>query len=431
MSTPRLKLWEGATDDAIVVVLGCSGTRLDAADDVLCDLKSQIAQPHVNMLDERLPRLGNVGAGWQEWWQSEAQLPRTDGAVMKDVLTRYADRAKGSGKALSISLTGHSLGAAVATVAGFDIAHFLRADGVSGNVSVYAFNPPRLGQAGIETLYMDTLKSNYSALRFALRQFVRALDPIQSTPLLMHHPHWDHDSAAAAERAGNASGDRFAQFVTSTDQPASRINLAYNHELTLWRLYISVHHPTSRAAAHLRSHAGAASDIYRLASFPQGPARSVPAAPSATGSRTGQSEAVTCVADASRNAPDLAWPANVATTCVAMGTLPRLCVCQRRADRLLAGIWSRNGTLPSAWRSRWADPPRHTGMTRRNSENLTSLLRLPLSRMGASSSFSTGAGDSDERRRRRHCRQDACHRSAVHLQVGRRQWHWRAIGGTQ
>ncbi len=233
MSTPRLKLWEGATDDAIVVVLGCSGTCLDAADDVLCDLKSQIARPHVNMLDERLPTLGNVGAGWQEWWQSEAQLPRTDGAVMKDVLTRYADRAKGSGKALSISLTGHSLGAAVAMVAGFDIAHFLRADGVSGNVSVYAFNPPRLGQAGIETLYM------YSALRFALRQFARALDPIQSTPLFMHHPHWDHDStaAAAAERAGNASGDRFAQFVTSTDQPASRINLADNHELTLWRPY--------------------------------------------------------------------------------------------------------------------------------------------------------------------------------------------------
>ncbi len=239
MSTPRLKLWEGATDEAIVVVLGCSGTRLDAADDVLCDLKSQIARPHVNLLDERLPTLGNVGAGWQEWWQSEAQLPRTDGAVMKDVLTRYADRARGSGKALSISLTGHSLGAAVATVAGFDIAHFLRADGVSGNVSVYAFNPPRLGQAGIETVYMETLKSKDSALRFALRQFVRALDPVQSTPLFMHHPHWHHDSdaAAAAERAGNGCGDRFAQFVTSIDQAASRINLADNDELTLWRPY--------------------------------------------------------------------------------------------------------------------------------------------------------------------------------------------------
>lgn len=239
MSTPRLKLWEGATDETIVVVLGFSGTRPDAANDLLCDMKSQIAQPHVNMLDERLPTLGKLGVGWQEWWQSEAQLPRSDGVVMKDVLTRYADRARGSGKALSVSLTGHSLGAAVATVAGFDIAHFLRAAGVSGKVSVYAFNPPRLGQAGIETLYVDTLKSEDSALRFSLRQFVRELDPIQSTPLFMHHAHWEHDSDADAdaECAGSASGDRFAQFVTATDQPASMINLADNHELTLWRPY--------------------------------------------------------------------------------------------------------------------------------------------------------------------------------------------------
>ncbi len=233
MSTPRLKLWEGATDEAIIVVLGFSGTRPDAANDLLCDMKSQLAQPHVNMLDERLPTLGKLGVGWQEWWQSEAQLPRTDGVVMKDLLTRYADRARGSGKALSVSLTGHSLGAAVATVAGFDIAHFLRAGGASGKVSVYAFNPPRLGQAGIETLYVDTLKSEHTALRFSLRQFVRELDPIQSTPLFMHHPHWEHDSDADAD----ASGDRFAQFVTATDQPASMINLADNHELTLWRPY--------------------------------------------------------------------------------------------------------------------------------------------------------------------------------------------------
>ena len=200
MSTPRLKRWEGATDDAIVVVLGFSGTRLDA-NDLLCDIKSQITQPHVNMLDERLPTLGKVGAGWQEWWQSEAQLPRTDGAVMKDVLTRYAYRARDSGK-----------------------------------VSVYAFNPPRLGRAGIETLYtlyMDTLKSEHSALRFSLRQFGRELNPIQSTPLFMHHPHWEHDSDADAERAGSTSCDCFAQFVTATDQPASMINLADNHELTL------------------------------------------------------------------------------------------------------------------------------------------------------------------------------------------------------
>ncbi|PPU97878.1 lipase [Xanthomonas hyacinthi] len=237
MSTHRLKLWEGSTDDTVVVALGFSGTRLDDANDLLCDVRSQIAQPHVNTFDARLPTLGKVGAGWQEWWQSEARQPRRDGAVMKQVLTRYSELARDSGKALSISLSGHSLGAAAATIAGFDIAHFLRAAGASGKVSVYAFNPPRLGQAGIETLYVDTLRSEKSSLRFTLRQFARALDPVQSTPLFMHHPHWHHDAGADSDRAGSVSGDRFAQFVTCIDSPASSVNPAENHELLPWRDY--------------------------------------------------------------------------------------------------------------------------------------------------------------------------------------------------
>ncbi|WP_428848905.1 XopAP family type III secretion system effector [Xanthomonas phaseoli] len=236
MSTRRLKLWERETDDVIVVVLGFSGTCLDATDDLLCDMKSLIAQVHVNVFDERLPTLGKVGAGWQEWWQSEAQLPRADGTVMKDVLKRYTNRARESGKALSMSLTGHSLGAAAATVAGFDITHFLRAAGAPGKISIYSFNPPRLGPASADKHYMQSLRSKYSELRFTLRQFTRALDPIQSVPFFMHHPHWDHPGAAD-ERAGSTSGDRFAQFITVTDGPASTVNLADNHELTLWRPY--------------------------------------------------------------------------------------------------------------------------------------------------------------------------------------------------
>ncbi|WP_429001965.1 XopAP family type III secretion system effector [Xanthomonas euvesicatoria] len=236
MSTRRLKLWERETDDVIVAVLGFSGTCLNATDDLLCDMKSQIAQVHVNVFDERLPTLGRVGAGWQEWWQSEAQLPRADGTVMKDVLKRYTNRARESGKALSMSLTGHSLGAAAATLAGFDITHFLRAAGAPGKISIYSFNPPRLGPAGADTHYMQSLRSNDSELRFTLRQFTRALDPIQSVPFFMHHPHWDHPGAAD-ERAGSTSGDRFAQFITVTDGPASTVNLADNHELTLWRSY--------------------------------------------------------------------------------------------------------------------------------------------------------------------------------------------------
>lgn len=233
-SSPRLKLWEGSSDDVLTVVLGFSGTRMEEVDDLLCDVKSQLSRQHVNMLDERLPTLGQVAVGWQDWWHAEARQPRGAGDGMKEVLARYADIARESGKALSISLSGHSLGAAAATLAGFDIAHFLRATGGNGKVSVYAFNPPRMGPKGIEIQYMNTLKSEQSPLRFSLRQFTRALDPIQSTPLFMHHPHWNHDAGRGA-----AGEDGSAQFVTCTAPAANNVNLAVNHDLALWRDYFA------------------------------------------------------------------------------------------------------------------------------------------------------------------------------------------------
>lgn len=243
MSSPRLKLWHGTSGDVLTIVLGFSGTRMEEMDDLLCDVKSQIARPHSNSFDQHLPALGEVGSGWQEWWRSEALLPRGAGVCMKDVLVRYAEMAKESGKALSVSLAGHSLGAAVATLAGFDIAHFLRMGGTVGKVSIYAFNPPRLGSKGIETQYMGTLASRPvsegSALCFSLRQFTRDLDPVQSAPLFMHHPHWSSDGDRDANCNNKVSGDRLANFITCTDRAASSVNLSLNHELSLWREYFT------------------------------------------------------------------------------------------------------------------------------------------------------------------------------------------------
>ncbi|EFF44498.1 conserved hypothetical protein [Xanthomonas citri pv. aurantifolii str. ICPB 11122] len=83
---------------------------------------------------------------------------------------------------------------------------------------------------------MQSLRTKCSELRFTLRQFARALDPIQSVPFFMHHPHWDH-TRAADERVGSTCGDRSAQFITVTGDAASTVNLADNHELALWRPY--------------------------------------------------------------------------------------------------------------------------------------------------------------------------------------------------
>lgn len=146
MSSPTLKCWESASrHDVQAVVVAFSGTRMEEADDLLCDLKSQMAHPHINPLDRRLPQLGHVGAGWQERWQAEALARRGDGQHMAEILAGYAAAARERRQPLSVSVVGHSLGAVVATLASFDIANFLGTSGAHGKVSTYAFNPPRLG----------------------------------------------------------------------------------------------------------------------------------------------------------------------------------------------------------------------------------------------------------------------------------------------
>lgn len=160
LSTPTLKCWESASHrDVLAVVVGFSGTRMEEADDLLCDLKSQIAHPHVNPLDGRLPQLGHVGAGWQERWQAEARARRGGGLHLADILAGYVATARERRQQLSVSVVGHSLGAVVATLASFDMANYLGASGANGKVSTYAFNPPRLGLKGVEDAYRRALAS--------------------------------------------------------------------------------------------------------------------------------------------------------------------------------------------------------------------------------------------------------------------------------
>ncbi|HET7863241.1 MAG TPA: lipase family protein, partial [Burkholderiaceae bacterium] len=258
MSSPRLKLWEGSDGSVLAVVLGFSGTRMKAAEDLLCNAKSQVARPHVNVFGRHLPRLGDLGSGWQEWWWSEALRPRQGGVGLKDLLAHYAGAARACGKALSVSLVGHSLGAAVATLAGYDMTHFLRAEGAIGKLSIYAFNPPRLGPRDIEARYMRGLACNGpedapagvqrpgqpampegGLLRFSLRQFTRTLDPFQSMPLFMHHPHWPRHADRDPASAHWSGGQGCAHFATCTDHAVSNVNLPLNHELSDWGDYFA------------------------------------------------------------------------------------------------------------------------------------------------------------------------------------------------
>lgn len=244
MSSPTLKCWESASrHDVQAVVVAFSGTRMEEADDLLCDLKSQMAHPHINPLDRRLPQLGHVGAGWQERWQAEALARRGDDQHMAEILAGYAAAARERRQPLSVSVVGHSLGAVVATLASFDIANFLGTSGAHGKVSTYAFNPPRLGLKGVEDTYRRALASlagpQEGALRFTLRQFTRNMDPIQSVPLFMQHPDWADGTHRGRGGTYAAEARGGVRIVTYNDEAASRVNLSLNHELSLWKTAIA------------------------------------------------------------------------------------------------------------------------------------------------------------------------------------------------
>ncbi|AVS81311.1 lipase [Paracidovorax avenae] len=233
-STPALRCWKGATQDAEVLVLAFSGTRMDDRKDLLCDFSSQWTRPHRNPFGDHLPALEAVGMGWQDRWHEEARASRAEGRSLRSLLAASAADARNVGRLLSVSVTGHSLGAAVGILAGVDIANFLRHREIDGQVSTYAFNPPRIAPDGIEGRFKEALELRLGSgpgMRFALRQFVREQDPIQSMPLGMPHPAWSHPQGSRVARMDLAH----AVIATCTDRPASRWNPAVNHDLSPWK----------------------------------------------------------------------------------------------------------------------------------------------------------------------------------------------------
>lgn len=233
-STPALKIWEGRPGRSTsTLVLGFAGTRMTDGADLLCDLRGQIPELHGNPLHDSLPPLGQVGAGWKERWHEEATKLR-GGQQLASILADYSDVANRDGKTLSLSVVGHSLGGVVAALAGLDIATFLRDRGTQGRVSVYSFNPPRLGPKGTAQAYRRILEDQRfekGMLGFTLLQFTRELDPIQSVPFFMEHPDW----ASGQRDRHTVHRSANVHIRSHYDGVTDRLNLGVNHDLALWK----------------------------------------------------------------------------------------------------------------------------------------------------------------------------------------------------
>lgn len=218
-----------------LLLFAFAGTRGANAGDILRDLQSQMPRWHKNPLDNGLPQLGYIGSGWDSRWYYQA-------AKVKGILDWYINDAKNHGKALRVYVVGHSLGAVTATVAGYDIAQYLKGKQLSSHGTfVYSFNAPRLGANGsARTQYQAALfGSNCPAegneLCLLLRQFTRNLDAVQSVPLDMAHPVWDVGGSTCSFNVGDPDRRRSIGYCTQIHTAAlSYSNPFGNHYLAGW-----------------------------------------------------------------------------------------------------------------------------------------------------------------------------------------------------
>ncbi|MEZ4309283.1 MAG: hypothetical protein R3F14_14700 [Polyangiaceae bacterium] len=189
-SNAQVKLYTGVDDDQKTrrIVLTFRGSVLDAGDWIL-DVKSTATKQHNNPLTNDSLALGGgkAGSGWVDRWVNQAKLPREGGKTLVNRLKELAADAKSKQQKLVTYVTGHSLGAATADVASYDIAEWQKTLAFAQEVVAVPFNPPRFGRELARETYQDALKSSCSAptsgkLCLTRWAMTRALDGVQSLP---------------------------------------------------------------------------------------------------------------------------------------------------------------------------------------------------------------------------------------------------------
>jgi hypothetical protein len=153
---------------------------------------------------------GRVGVGWKTRWVNQATLQHKALNVPVGTLVsrmkEHANLSKNNNQQLVTYVVGHSLGAATADVASYDIADWQsKQTNLAQEVVVAAFDMPRFGQAGAQTAYQNALKNTCNGptvgkkciRRWAL---TRTYDPVQSLPVGMNQIVWQTSKTEPARR---------------------------------------------------------------------------------------------------------------------------------------------------------------------------------------------------------------------------------------
>jgi hypothetical protein len=184
-STEVMKVWRwGSAPRNQTLIVSMKGTRITNIGDDLRDLQN-IFKSQFNSPLHNVKYAGAIGSGWYARWKNQARMLKPG---IDELISLHAKNNKAP---VQLIITGHSMGGAVAAVAGYDIAKYLNTKNLKARgVFVYSFNPAKIGTRGFTDNYGAAL-FNRSRNRLFYRQFVRVNDPVHHLPPTLHHPVWN------------------------------------------------------------------------------------------------------------------------------------------------------------------------------------------------------------------------------------------------
>jgi hypothetical protein len=147
--------------------------------DIRTDISSQFfkTRHHNPLVPDH--SVGRVGAGWAARWYNVANMRNdVNHEVFKDYIRAIAMQSHHHH--IEVNVVGHSLGAVVAELAGFDIEEYFHRNGINYEVNVVAFNPPKLGSEDLVDEYRRRLKARPD--RFRISVFTREGDVVDDVP---------------------------------------------------------------------------------------------------------------------------------------------------------------------------------------------------------------------------------------------------------
>jgi alpha-tubulin suppressor-like RCC1 family protein len=239
MSTTVMDVYTNIVDGAPLIpgqvdmlVLAFRGTVPNDVGDVCRDLESMAWSHHLNAIGG-FPDSGLFLRGFQNRWTKQANRANLVAGVqkpsVKQLLENYRTQAEtfntnGHQQQLNVYVTGHSLGGAVAEIAGLDIGQYLYAQTGTlfrSAVSVYSFNAPQIGVSRGTTVpgkssalpyYAGRLQQwAHEPTRLTMHKFARVGDPVST------YPSWGKSSVWQTQPTSTSSGNE-----------AGDLNLGYN-----------------------------------------------------------------------------------------------------------------------------------------------------------------------------------------------------------